>query len=380
MRMFFRPRFFRRHVDRNPQPSAHALARGPRRWPWIALVVAIAIGIGIRLALPGWIAEYVNGQLDRMGEYHGELADVDLHLWRGAYSIDDLRIERRNSEAPPLLQAPRLNLSISWRALLDGGIVASADFDRPEINFIDGPLTQNGKGVDWRAKLENLLPIRLDEVRVHDGTVRFRNPSSRPKVDLKATHFNGTVFNLTNIRGAGPRPARLDATARILESAPFETHADFDPFGALEDFRFDVKATDIDLTKANDFLQAYVKLDAAAGRGDFVMQLEARDGQLTGYAKPLLQHVKIFNWKQDVEQQGDNPLRVVWEAVAGGVQNLFKNAEMDQFATRIEIRGRIGDTKTSTWQSIVAVLHNAFVEAFRPQFERLPTRGPDDDP
>lgn len=349
-----------------------------RRWPWILLALLVAL-VALRIALPSIVEREVNRRLDRMGDYHGQLVEVDLHLWRGAYTIEGLRIERRNAKAPSLLDAPRLDLSVSWRALLDGGIVAEADFYNPEINFVDGSLRENGGGVDWRAQLEALMPIRLDEVNVHEGTVRFRNPTSKPRVTLEATQFNGTVTNLTNVRDGGPRPATLDATARLLGSAPVEARAAFDPFGALRDFRLDFKVTGIDLTRANDFLQAYVKLDAESGSGDFVMQLDASEGRLTGYAKPLLQHVRIFNWKQDIVEQGDNPLRAAWEALAGGVENLFKNPDADQFATRIEISGRIGDAKTDTWKAIVAVLANAFGEAFRPQFEKLPTRGPEEE-
>ncbi|HEY0178788.1 MAG TPA: DUF748 domain-containing protein [Dokdonella sp.] len=353
-----------------------------RFWSVLIAIVVVAL-IAIRIALPGWATSYLNRRLDRIGDYHGHLDDVDLHLWRGAYSIDGLRIARHGgkADAPPLLDAPHVDLSVSWRALLHGGVVARVEFDTPELNFIDSPSKgdENGQGVDWRKQLESLLPIRLDEVRVNDGRVRFRNDSSNPKVDLQATRVNATVVNLTNVRGGGRRPATLDATGRVLGQAPLEIHANFDPLGHFDDFRFDVKVTDVDLTRANDFLQAYAKLDVESGKGDFVMQLDAHDRQLNGYAKPLFQHVKIFNWKQDVEEQHDNPLRVLWEAFASGVQNLFKNHQEDQFATRIDIHGRIGEANVDPLQAIVAVLRNAFVEAFRPQFEHLPTRTPGDD-
>ena len=140
-------------------------ARARRRWPWVVLAL-LAVLVALRVALPSVIEREVNARLDRMGEYHGELAGIDLHLWRGAYTIEGLRIVRRNAKAPPLLDAPRLDLSVKWRALLEGGIVANATFHRPEINFVDGSLRDNGGGVDWREQLESLMPFRLDEVRV----------------------------------------------------------------------------------------------------------------------------------------------------------------------------------------------------------------------
>jgi hypothetical protein len=58
--------------------------------------------------------------------------------------------------------------------------------------------------------------------------------------------------------------------------------------------------------------------------------------------------------------------------MADGIENLFKNQELDQIATRVEITGTLGDADTSIAQAIVSILVNAFVEAYRPVFEGLP--------
>ena len=344
-------------------------------------MVLILIGIvllGVRLALPGWVTDSVNRKLADMGEYRGQVGNVALHLWRGAYSIEDLQIEKRTGKVPvPLLNAPRADLTVSWPALLHGAVEAKVTFESPEINFVDAESSaaaQSGKGVNWRAQLEELLPIRLDEVLIHNGTVHFRNFTSHPKVDLLATAVEGRVLNLSNARNEGERAADLEFTGTVLGDAALQSTARFDPLGKLDDFNFSLKIDRIELQRANDLLQAYVKVDVESGQGDFLMELEARDGQLKGYAKPLFRDVRVFSWKQDVEQQGDNPLRAAWEVLAGVIEDLFKNQRTGQFATRVEIHGRIGDTQTSKLQAIGSILHNAFVEAYRPQFEHLPER------
>ena len=350
-----------------------------------AAVLIVIVLVALRAALPYWVADYLNGKLDRMADYHGHLADVDLHLWRGAYSIDQLIIVKRGDKQPvPLLKAPRIDLSVSWHALLHGAVVARVAFEHPELNFVGrgDDLPQHGGGVDWRAKLEQMLPIRLDEVTVHNGEVHFRNFTSKPKVNLVADQVQVSIRNLGNKRERGKqRAADMDLTARMFGQAPLEAKARFDPLESksLEDFRLDLKLTDVDLTRINDFLKAYAHLDVESGSGDFVLQLEARNGQLDGYAKPLFRDVDIFSFKHDIEQQHDNPLRAAWEAIAGGIQNLFKNQSKSQFATRVEIHGRIGNTQTSTWQAIVSILHNAFVQAYKARFEDLPERRADGD-
>ena len=348
------------------------------RTAWIVLAIVVVALVLARLLLAGWVADYLNRRMARIGDYRGRVASVDLHLWRGAYSINGLRIEKRTGKVPvPLLNAPPTDIDVSWSALLHGAVVARVAFDRPELNFVDDASdaeTQSGRGVNWRTELERLTPIRLDEVEVRNGRVHFRNFHSDPPVDLDWTNVDGTVTNLSNARKASSRAATLDLDARMLGNAPVDVHAKFDPLGSLEDFELAIKVTHVDLTRANSFLQAYAKVDAESGSGDFVMELEAKKGRLDGYAKPLLHDVKLFSWKHDIEEQHDNPLRAAWEALAGGVENLFKNQKEDQFATRVEIHGTIQSRKTSTLQAIAAVLHNAFVQAFRPQFERLPEK------
>jgi hypothetical protein len=349
----------------------------PYRRTFIVLLIAVALLLAARLALPYVVKNYLNDKMDRMGDYHGQIADIDIHLWRGAYSIDGLRIDKVDGKVPvPFFAATTTDIAISWRALTHGTLRGRVAFDHASVNFVDGQdkaPSQAGKGVDWRAQLEMLLPIRLDEVTVHDSKVTFHNFVSKPKVDVAMTDVDATVVNLTNAdRSQGRRVADLDATAKVLGEAPLMAKASFDPLQRkLADFTFILRIRDIQLQRLNELARAYAKLDFAGGHGTFVMELEARDGRLDGYAKPLLHDVKIFSWKQDVEEQGKNPLRLAWEAVAQGVTSLFKNQAKDQFATRVPISGRIDDKDVGAWKAIVNVLHNAFVKAYTPQLEGL---------
>jgi hypothetical protein len=350
------------------------MAPGYRKLGWLLAVVAVLLVA--RLLLPYAVKSYLNQRMDRMGDYHGQIADIDIHLWRGAYSLEDLRIDKVTGKVPvPLFAAAHTDIALSWRALSHGVLRGKVEFDHAALNFVDGRGTadgQSGKGVNWRAQLQMLMPMRLDELTVHDSTVTFHNFVSHPRVDMKMTAVNGTVTNLTNAnRAKGRRVADLRATAKVLDDAPLEAKARFDPLEQHGDFVFDLRVTSIALPRLNDLARAYAKLDFAGGSGDFVMQLEARNGQLDGYAKPLLHGVKIFSWKQDVEQEKDNPIHAAWEALAQGVTSLFKNRERDQFATRVPISGRIDDKNLGTWAAIAGVLRNAFVKAYTPQLEDL---------
>ncbi|MBP1473041.1 DUF748 domain-containing protein [Frateuria sp. MAH-13] len=343
----------------------------------VIVLVIVALLVVARLALPYVVKDYLNRKMDRMGDYHGHVADVDIHLWRGAYSLGDLRIDKVDGKVPvPFFSAATTDIAISWRAITHGTVRGRVEFDHASLNFVDGGSrapSQAGTGVDWRQQLEGLVPIRLDEVTVHNSQVTFHNFVSHPKVDMKMTDVEARAVNLSNAdRSQGSRVADFHATAKVLGNAPLMADARFDPLDPkLLDFTFDLRIRQIELKRLNDLARAYARLDFAGGNGTFVMQLQARNGELNGYAKPLLHDVKVFSWKQDVEEDKENPLQVAWEALASGVTWLFKNHEKDQFATKVPISGRIDSKDVGAWRAVINVLHNAFVQAYTPKLEDL---------
>src|ERR1700754_1322266 len=144
---------------------------------WILGALAVLVVAG-RMALPYAVLHYLNGRMQTMGAYRGHIGDIDIHLWRGAYTINGLVIEKVDGKVPVhFLNAPHTDTAISWKALRHGVVRAKIDFYNAELNFVDGRgggESQTGKGVDWRDQIKHLAPIRLDEINVHDSTVTFR--------------------------------------------------------------------------------------------------------------------------------------------------------------------------------------------------------------
>jgi len=326
--------------------------------------------------LPQVVESYVNRKLAVMGSYHGHVDEVDLHLWRGAYTLHGLKIEKSGGKVPvPLLSAPTVQLAISWRGLLEGGVVGTAEFDQPDLNFVDAETDsrqQGGTGVNWRQRLEGLLPIRLDEVVLRRGTIHFRNLGSNPPVDLKATEVEAVVKNLTNVEDRpGSRVATFEGTARILEQAKLDGSGEFDPIGRPDTFALKMRVLDVDLKRANSFVRAYSGLDVASGRGDFVMELTAEKGQVRGYAKPLLRDLKVFSWKRDVDEKGLHPFRLAWQSLTAFAVELFTNRKNDQFGTRVELSGSLDEQDVDVLGALLGIVRNAFIEAYKPDFESL---------
>ena len=342
---------------------------------WIVLALAVALLV-LHAALPGLVRDYLNEQMADMGDYRGQVEDVDLAWWRGAYRIDGLLIEKKDAQVQaPLFKTPSIDIAISWRELWrNQAIVAEVIFEQPQLNFVDGGdqgESQTGDGVDWRDQLEALLPITLNEIRVVNGQVSFRNFTADPPVHVYANAIDASLYNLTNSADAqGERVATFEGTAKLFNQAPMEASARFDPFTDWEDFEVSLRVTGVELTKLNDFSNAYGSFDFAAGSGDLVLEIEANDSQLDGYIKPLLRNVEVFNFRQDVENEDKGFFRGLWEAVVGGTEEVLQNQRKEQFATRIELSGSTRSADVSPFQAFFAILRNAFIEAFSARFER----------
>ena len=99
-----------------------------------------------RALLPIAVQSFVNKTLDAIPDYDGHIGDVDLHLWRGAYEIQDVSLVQTAGNVPvPLFSSPKVDLSVEWGQLFRGKLVGKIDLDDPdEFRFRSGAGRQAG--------------------------------------------------------------------------------------------------------------------------------------------------------------------------------------------------------------------------------------------
>src|SRR3954467_4397331 len=205
-------------------------------------LLIIALLIAARLAMPPALQWYVNRTIDRNPLYDGKVGGIDVHLWRGAYTIKDIRLDKVTGNVPvPLFASPRVDLAIEWHALLHGKVVGRIVFDKPELNFVDGSDAsedQTGAGGPWLSIIRDLFPFKINSAVVHDGSIHFRAFASKPPLDLPLTNVEASVENLTNVRDdITPLAATVKATGLALGHAKLETEMKIDPFSYKPTFQ-----------------------------------------------------------------------------------------------------------------------------------------------
>lgn len=310
-----------------------------------------------------------------MGNYTGRVEDVDVNWWSGSYRLKELVLWRKGgNQDVPFFRVEDFSIGLSWDAIRRGAIRAGVVLENAELNFLDAERAekrQTGKGTNWLDVLEELLPTTLHRLEIRRSRITFQNFDAEPKIDIQAQEIDALITNLTNVKDhEGRRVATAQLDAKILGDAPITAQARFDPFD-FNDFLFAAEVRQIDLTRVNNLTAHYANVDFASGHGSLFAEFTARDGQLSGYVKPLLEDVNIVSWEQDVKQQGDNPLQLLWEGMLGFLKTLFTNSETRQFATQIEFEGTLDEATVKSWGAVLGVIRNAFVEALDERYEEL---------
>lgn len=350
--------------------------RATRFWHGLSLTVRITIltllallVIG-RLVLPYAVKRYVNHKLQQLPGYGGSIGDVDIHLYRGAYSIHDVDIVKKTNNVPvPFLKAEQVDFSVEWSELRNHALVAEVQLDHAQLNFVKGKTKEEDQtGIDksWVEVVQDLFPFKINRFEIRDSQVRYADLSAKPQVDISVTNLFIVCSNITNSRNlTNELPTPFQVRGVTIGGGKLNVSGAANPF--TESPRFDVNAQleEVDLTALNDFLLAYAKVDVKRGTMNFYTEMAAADGRFKGYVKPLLQDLDIV----DVSDDAKRPLKLFWEIFVAGVTKLFKNQPKDQVAAKIPIEGSIDNPKAGLVPTLTSVLRNAFIKALSPRLE-----------
>jgi hypothetical protein len=359
------------HADRTTEPKR-------KRHRWFRAVLYSLAGLMICIAiarpmLPWAVRWYVNKTLSRNILYEGRIGDITLNLWRGAYSIADIRIFKKTGNVPtPLFYCKTLELSIQWNAIIHHKFVGEVIMQKPEVNFVDASddsESQTGAGGPWLQMLRDLFPFDINSLQIHDAAIHFRSYKSQKPVDVYLSNLQATIDDLTNIRNrTAPLLTTVNATGLAMNQAPFEFHMKLNPFSYRPSFELATRLIGLDVTSINDLALTYGQFDFKAGWFDLVIEADAHQGQITGYVKPLFRNLKVFDLVQDV-QNDRNPLQFFWQALLGVATGLLRNQPRDQFGTYIPFTGDLDQPDADILATVGNVLRNAFIRAYLPRLE-----------
>jgi hypothetical protein len=335
------------------------------------IVIILVVVVAFRLTLPYFVTRYVNNVLNDLEGYRGQIYDVDIHLIRGAYQIDSLKIFKIDGNKEiPFIDVPLMDLSVEWESLFQGKLVGEVHFEDPDLNFIAGKKEkgkgesggeQSGEDVDWTVPIKRLMPLKINRLTIADGKIMFYDFTTKPQVDLSLTNVQLEAQNLNNARKHKDMlPSTVKAQATSIGNGQLTIDMKINVLKQIPDLDLNLKFERVNMTSLNDFFDAYAHIDVEKGSFNLYSEVAVLDGKVSGYVKPLFNDLKVIDLKKDK----DKPLELMWESFVGLVAEVFENQSKDQFATRVPLQGKISEVKSPFWPTLWNIFRNAFIQAF----------------
>jgi len=338
---------------------------------WRTLLIIAAILLAIRIALPYILLHYANKRLAEIPGYYGHVYDLDLSLWRGAYKLKDLFIDKEDTISKArtkFIDSRLIDLSLEWKALWHGRLVGKLDFEYPSLRLTKDktdPAKIQKDTTSFSMLLKSFMPLQVNRCEINHGNIHYVDEGSKPLVDIYMDETHVLAQNLSNVVDSSKLPAKIEATAATY-GGTFTFNMRLNPLAGNPLFEMKAKLENADLTKFNEFLLAYANFDIARGKFGMYTELAAADGKFIGYVKPFIKDLKVMGDKD----KHDSILHLLWEEIIGAAGVILKNHPHNQIATKIPIEGTFTkNTVTDTWGAIAILLRNAFIQALIPSLD-----------
>lgn len=341
-----------------------------RKKKWKVIVIILGILVCVRIAMPYVILHYANDKLANLKGYYGHIEDIDLNLYRGAYVINDIFINNvEDKDTTEFFRSKEIDLSVEWSAIFNGKIVGEVEFESPVIKYTMGKEVGKGEVKDDSANfiqlVKDFMPLRINRFAVANGEIHYVDLAKNPVIDVPLTKVDIEGTGLTNETDSTVMlPADIKMTA-ALYNGTLTVNTKLDPLNKTPTFDLNATMTNTELTNFNNFFRAYANFDVEKGSLGLYCEVAARDGEFTGYVKPLLSDLKILN----LSSEEGGPFQIAWEAFLGGVVEVFTNQPKDQFATKVQFNGKFSKPEVQIVDAIFAVLRNAFIQALKPSLD-----------
>ena len=330
----------------------------------IPLIILILL-IGVRLYLPIWAKGYINKVLADIPGYYGQVDDIDISLYRGAYTINGMYLNKVDAETQiPFLNFPETDISVEWNALFNGAIVAEITMNSPEVIYVleDQKTTSNEEAAsvdDWTNALKDIVPLEINHFEVYNGKIALVGLMAEPNIDLQINELNLSAKNLRNvIEKQRVLPSPINATGVSFGGGNVKLDGNMNLFQEIPDMDISFSLENSEAKALNDFTSYYAGLDFESGTFELFSEIAIADGYLKGYLKPMLTNTTMIG-------KEDGFLETLWEGFTSFFKFILKNKGTDTIATEVPIEGDLNNPQAGVWPTIGGIFKNGWFKAFK---------------
>ena len=339
----------------------------------ILLLLIAIVAIGARIGAPYYIKHVVNMEIDKAPGITGDVEDINLSLFRGAYEVKGLTLYLQdNVDAVPTIYAPSIDISILWSAIFSGEIVGEVNIQDGSINFVDNKestdtLSSKAQKSDtWLTLIESTIPIQIDKVTLDNTQVSLVNKVNNQVYRSYIDDISGQITNIIFSQNASAdRVANYKLTGNLMGESQAIASGFIDPTTVNPTFDINLSMNKLNIHHLNSLVNFYSPIDIERGKIDVAAEVLSENGKVDGYVKMGIYNPDVFNWKADIIKDQDGLLTGLFEGLVDGVANLLEGAQSGAVATKVPINGTLEDTEVSAWAAFTALLRHSFINEYQ---------------
>ena len=334
---------------------------------------SVALGLAVILAIVWFSASYfvrnyINRNLSGLPDYTGRVRSVRIHPLTLSLDLYDVRLDKKTGKIPvPFYFSPHWNISLQWSQLLHGAARASVTISDPQINLVAGPSPEQSQvsiSNVWLDAIKQMVPWRVNQIRIHHGEVHYRDFQANPPVDLEMGDIDVDAENMSNSKGLTiPLPSTMTVSARPLRTGTLTMNlaVNFDePFAT---FTQSLHVEHVPADGANAVLQKSLKAWVKSGEIGFESELVSNKGIYHGYVRPFCTQMEFEPKPSDKGNPG-----AIWSGLLNTANGLFEN-DRHVISSQREISGRLDQPHVDAISAFAGIQWNACIEALRPGFD-----------
>ena len=206
--------------------------------------------------------------------------------------------------------------------------------------------------------------VSIHKTRIQ-GKLGFLNAARQPQYRIFWNDLDLQISNLGNQSSEGAITG--SGRGKLMGSGATQIGFNARPNPKGPDFDMKIAIGDTDMKSMNNLWRSYGNFDVVAGQFSFYSELSVRNGNVEGYVKPLFQNMDVYDQRQDEEK---GIFRKLYEGLIGGLSWILKNTPREEVATTVSVSGKLSNPQTSTIETIMGIIQNAFFKAILPGFEQ----------
>ncbi|HET9137308.1 MAG TPA: DUF748 domain-containing protein [Candidatus Kapabacteria bacterium] len=326
----------------------------------------------LRILLPSIVLHFANKRLATMPGYYGHIDDIDIALWRGAYKIKHIylnKVDSLTNKQTPFFAAGLIDLSVQWEALFHGSIVGELELDSVGMRFtkdkVEPVQVKNDHGT-LKDLVDDFMPLDINRFEVRNGSLQYVDEHRKPPVNIRTTNTYILATNLKNVEdSAVVLPSTVVSTGDIY-GGKMSFNMKINPLAVDPTFDMNIELKNTHLVQLNPFFHSYAHLDVNKGTFDLYGEAAAKNGKFKGYVKPIIKNLDVLG----PEDAKDSFFQKLYEGLVGTVADFLKNRRTKEIATKVPFEGSTEKMQGDSWYVVAVILRNAFIEALKNSIDR----------